>query len=151
MKPFFIFVLLGFLMPISQHSAEKVGPQETHQRETSSLEDYSLKPVRLYSSRGRRDPFILQAKGVTVTARPELQEFTISKLEMMGYMGMEGEKIALFQIKDSKISYVLRAATLYGPGNQAVKEVRGRILANGDVELRQGERHIVFRKFRRTQ
>jgi Tfp pilus assembly protein PilP len=128
---------------------EKVGPAQSQGRETSELGEFSLKPLKIYSPRGRRDPFMAVRFGVTTTARPETLEFSISRLTLTGFIGLGRHKVAIFQLQNSGLSYSLRSGRFFGDDDKRVKQVVGRLLKNGDVELRQGERKIVFKNFRK--
>ena len=131
-------------------AAESAGPTKTHERDTAQAEEITLKPVRLYSARGRRDPFVLGRYGLTGTARPETTEFSISNLELSGFIGVGGNRVALLKLRDSALTYTLRGGRLFSPVDVVVEGVQGRITPDGSVELRQGERRLVYRKPGRT-
>lgn len=139
---------------------ESIGPSGTHNRETSAPEEFSLKPVRLYSERNRRDPFVLASydkarlkdgKNISESFKPELKELSISRLELTGFSSANGQRWALFKQKDSRNTYVLKLGRFYTSGNKRLKNVWGRILPNDEVLLRQGERKLVFKNFRKDR
>jgi hypothetical protein len=149
MKALLIILALAAALPAA--AVENVGPAETHGRETSEAGEFSVKPLKIYSPRGRRDPFVAQRFGVTGTARPETVEFTISGLRLTGFVGIGDHRIAMFKLRNSNLTYMLRSNRLYSAEDKRVAEVSGRILKNDEVELRQGERRLVFGKFRTGQ
>ena len=135
-------------------SAEAVGPAATHQRETSDPEDFSLKPVRLYSSRGRRDPFVVAKydkalKDPTnhVDPQPSLDEISITRLSLSGFTEANKQVWALFVEKDSKRSFVLKAGKFYTSGGRLVKQITGSIKPTREVVLMQGNRKMNYTKF----
>ena len=121
---------------------ERGSAAASRQSQTSALEDASLKPVMLFSMRGRHDPFMAYSL-LTTTALTD--QLSISDLTYSGLLEVEGSAAALFR-DTSQRSYSLRGSSLIGPDNSAVAGIRGRISEGKDrvVTLEQGERRIVF-------
>lgn len=135
-------------------AAEAAGPGATHQRETSKAEEFSLKPVRLYSSRGRRDPFVMakyykaiKDPGNHVNPSPVLEEISISRLDLTGFTEANSQIWALFVEKGKQRSYVLKAGKFYTSGGKLIKLISGTIKPTREVVLMQGNRKMKFTKF----
>lgn len=138
-------LVLGLLLtPYFSGAVEKASPALQRERQTSSLRDISIKPLFVYSSRGRRDPFtfdISLASGATAAGR----DFNISSLKLVGFLGVEQSTTALFFNTFRGATYRFRAGQLFSPEGLALENVKGAILPGRQVTLSQGESSILFR------
>jgi hypothetical protein len=143
LKLYMIMLLAFGIAPYSLTALEKLGPDVTREKTTSSLDEMSLKPLYVYSERGRPDPFVA---GSLLTMTAETRVFSISELVLVGFMAANNHKITLFRHKNGK-TYTLRGDKLYGPENTLVNGVLGKILKERQVMLRQGEEKQIYNFF----
>lgn len=137
-----ILILAACLLALAEPASalEKASAQTVRERSTSSLEQVSSKPLFVFSMRGRPDPFMAYGL-MTGTAR--VDAFSISLLRFNGLVEVQGRSVALFQDTAGK-AYVLKGDRLHAPDGRLQEGVRGRIGADMQVTLEQGERRINF-------
>ncbi len=121
-------------------SLERVSAKAQRDKQTSSLEQVSTKPLFIFNMRGRQDPFMAYAL-MTVTASTE--HFSIANLSFTGLLQVQGSMVALFKDHQGQ-TYTLKGGHLHGLDNQRLTQVRGRISADRQVALEQGEKRIVY-------
>jgi hypothetical protein len=123
---------------------ESASPRMDRERATSSPTAVSLKPIFLFSMRGRPDPFMAYA--LLTNAAPSATAFDISDLELSGTIEVGDETAALFKVSDGT-AYTLKGGVLYDPEDQAVPGVHGRIVdtdSESEIVLTQGVNKIDF-------
>lgn len=133
-----LLAVAGWLRAIEKASAEM-----ERERSTSAIEAVSLKPLILFSMRGRGDPFMAYS---VLTNLPPSKSFDIGDLVFTGIVDVDGKVAALFKGSGSK-TYFLRGNTLYDPQDKAVQGIRGSVVvtdAADDVVLVQGERKLAY-------
>lgn len=137
-----LFILALGLLPSLGMALERASADAVRDSRTSALEEASLKPVMLFSMRGRHDPFMGYALLTTTAATDKL---SIADLTYSGLLEVDGSAAALFR-DASQRTYSLRGTSLIGPDNNAIEGIRGRITEGKDrvVTLEQGERRIIF-------
>ena len=146
---FALGLALGLALARPLTALEKASPQMERDRPTSDANAVSLKPLIVFSLRGRNDPFMPYA---VVTNIVKTRVFDISELVFSGTIEVDGKKAALFLGAGSK-TYFLRGSSLYDPQNQPVQGIRGSIIESGDgndVYLVQGERKLSYTSRRRS-
>ena len=124
---------------------EKASPEDRRRRQTSTLEEYSTRPLYLFSLRGRQDPFVpfsYQQGAKKGPVKP-----AITELALTGFIGSGAEVVALFVHRLSRTNYTLRGSRLFTPENKVVEDIRGKVLSNRDVSLQQGDKSLVFSAF----
>jgi hypothetical protein len=131
----------------SLEAMEKASAKTLRERPTSTLEQVSAKPLFLFSMRGRLDPFMAYAL-LTNTAQTDV--FNISQLRFNGLVEVQGTPVALFQDNAGK-AFVLKGEQLMAPDGRPVEGIRGRVGADSEVALEQGERKIKFTAKRRSK
>lgn len=126
------------------HATEKASPALQSQRQTSTQREISLKPLFVYSTRGRRDPFTFDA---SLPGSPEAAggNFHISELRLVGFLGVGKSRTALFQDVFKKTSYRFKQGQLFSPEGIAISNVKGSILPDRNVSLVQGESSILYK------
>lgn len=129
---------LGALRPLL--AVETSSAEASRDRQTSSLEQVTTKPLMLFVMRQRPDPFMAYAL-MTVTASADY--FNIANLSFSGLIEMEGVTVALFKDNHDQ-TYTCKGAGLYGPSGQRMPDVKARIGADKAVLLEQGEKKIVY-------
>lgn len=135
---FFALVMLAAAAPLA--AIERTSAEASRLRQTSTLDQVSVKPLLLFGMRERQDPFMAYAL-VTVTASTE--HFNIANITFSGLVQVQDMPVALFKDNGGQ-TYTLKGTQLHGPDNQRMAGVRGRVTAEKDVLLEQGERKIVF-------
>ena len=136
---FFACICLVFINIPSWPIESTAGNQE---KNTSNLGDLSTKPLKIYSARGRRDPFVAS---FISTVQPQTENLKITALVFVGFVSSRDQQIALFRTSaGGQQTLTLRAGSLYGSGNKPVANVSGRILDSKRVLLKQGEEKITF-------
>jgi hypothetical protein len=141
------FAVLGAWLALSAAAPamEKASPEDRRRRQTSTLEEYSARPLYLFSLRGRPDPFVIfpyRQAAIKAPAKP-----SITELALTGYIGSGSEAVALFVHRLSRTNYTLRGSRLFTPDNKVVEDVRGKVLPNREVSLQQGDKSLVFSSF----
>lgn len=140
------FLALLFAATLSASTAfavEKASAEVLRERQTSNQDQVSLKPLVLFSMRGRSDPFMAYPM-MTTTASADI--FSIVSLTYNGVVEVESNLVALFRDMGGH-AYTLKVDRLFGPDGKVVPGVRGRIVeaAGGrDVMLEQGEHKINY-------
>lgn len=132
--------LLALLFAAPAGAVERASAEASRERQTSSLEQVSVKPLMQFSMRGRQDPFMAYAL-LTTTANTTY--FSAANLLFTGLVQVQGAPVALFKDNAGR-AYTLKAAKLHGPDNQPLSGVRGRISSDGDVLLLQGEKRYLY-------
>lgn len=137
-------LLLWMLAPAAGLLAlEKPSAKAVDGRLTADADQVSLKPVFLFSMRGRRDPFVPYP---LLTATAQNTALDLSQLTYKGLVEVHGEALAFFQSTDRK-PYILRGSHLEAADGSTVEGIHGRVrhgAESGDVILEQGERKLVF-------
>jgi hypothetical protein len=132
--------------------AEKAGPEITQNRATSNLQEISKKPLYVYTSRGRRDPFVFQdLDGGPSDSAATRSVLSVAELRLVGFIGEGSGRLALFKQGNSGVTYTLKLGHLYSPEGVQVPNVRGSIQKDDQVLLKQGERDVVFSSFKTNQ
>jgi hypothetical protein len=107
-----------------------------------------LKPLHLFSMRGRRDPF----RDTALWSPAGAADFNISGLMLKGFIEVDGQSIALFVSIYDRAAYTLRGGQLFGANQKAVPGVVGRIISKGkEARLRQGELSLTFSALRESK
>jgi len=134
-------VLAGSLM-----AAEKPAPEVSRARATSRPSEISTRPLFVYSSRGRFDPFLpgdLQKRQVETGSR----NVDISDLILAGFTQIDGLTTALFKHRHTLKTFSLKSGKLFSPESTQVIDIQGRMDTDRKVTLRQGDRQLVFSNF----
>jgi hypothetical protein len=121
-------------------AVERSSAEVSRSNRTSSLDEASIKPLLLFSMRGRQDPFMAYAL-MTTTAKTE--SLSITGLTFSGLLEVGGSVVALFRDGQGR-SYSQKGSFLFGPDGAAIEGVRGSIAADKTVTLEQGERRINY-------
>jgi hypothetical protein len=131
------------LGPARAQALEKQAPAQVDIKETAEADQVSLKPVFLFSMRGRVDPFVAYP---VMTATAKVDALNISQLTFKGLLGMRGQELALFQF--NRLTFVLKAGKLIGVDGQPVEGIAGGVDNDHNngirVTLVQGERKLTF-------
>jgi hypothetical protein len=110
-------------------------------RETSEIREFSIKPLVVYSARGRRDPFVAPLVS-SITA--DNSTLRITELRLTGVLRTDHQSVAMFGTWSGReATYTLRSGKLFGPDGLAVPNISGKIL-NGSVVLKQGNESLSF-------
>jgi hypothetical protein len=136
-------LLLALLAAGSAPALEKVSAQTQRERTTSDVEAVSLKPLILFSMRGRGDPFMAYP---VLTVIAPVKFLDINDLVFSGTIDVDGKIVALFKGTAGK-TYFLRGTSLIDPQDKVVDGIRGRIIEgqdSNDVILVQGERKLSY-------
>lgn len=124
-------------------ATEKAGPELQRERKTSSQREISVKPLFLYSARGRRDPFAYDIS-YNNSAEAVSRDFTIAELKLVGFLGDNETKTALFYNPFRRCSYRFRQGQLIGPEGTAVPNIKGAFMHDRQVSLVQGEANMMY-------
>lgn len=130
--------------PVGLAAIEKASPALQNSRQTSTAREISVKPLFLYSARGRRDPFTFDIS-FSPGGAMETVNFNISELKLVGFLDGNAGSTALFYDKFRTSSYRFRRGQLFGPGGLPIANVKGSISADRQVSLAQGESSIAFK------
>jgi hypothetical protein len=118
------------------------------QRETSELREFSMKPLAVYSARGRRDPFVTP---LVASLHNDDSTLKISELSLVGVLSLDSHQVALFRTYHGREqTFILRAGSLYNPDGQAIANVSGKVLGPHKAFLRQGDQELTY-EFRPSQ
>jgi hypothetical protein len=139
-----LFALLVVMNPLALRATEKGGPEIQNQRQTSTIDEISIKPLFLYSSRGRRDPFTFDMSLNNNSAKAS-RDFSISSLSLVGFFGEWPNQTALFVSVWRQTTYKFRGGRLFSPEGVPVADVTGFYKSKGSISLTQGESSILFR------
>ncbi|MGH7441618.1 MAG: hypothetical protein ACREKE_02975 [bacterium] len=142
-----VLVLSALSLPLK--ALETASPDMIRSRHTGTLDEASLKPLFLFSMRGRRDPFM--PGSLLFLAQPVAMD--ISGLGFSGILVVRGHAVALFTDGSGK-PYVLRSGTLYDPQDRAVAGIRGAVTEHSkgfEAVLSQGERTLSFSYHRQSK
>lgn len=134
-----VFLML-MVLGAAVGAEERLSAQASRDKQTSTLEQVSTKPLLLFGMRGRLDPFMAYAM-LTTTA--SVEHFSIANLTYSGIVQVQDESVALFRDNQGR-TFTLKGAFLHGPENQRMAGVRGRLSPEKDVSLEQGEKRIVY-------
>jgi hypothetical protein len=141
MMPVAKLLALGLVtLAVAAGAEERISAQASRDKQTSTLEQVSTKPLMLFSMRGRLDPFMAYA---LLTTTASVEHFSIANLTFSGIVQVQDESVALFRDNQGR-TFTLKGAYLYGPENQRLAGVRGRLTPERDVSLEQGEKRIVY-------
>jgi len=124
-------------------AAEKASPALQRERQTSTSREISVKPLFAYSARGRRDPFSFDIS-LNGSSKAQGRDFSIAELKLVGFMGNEQGKTALFFNPFRKVSYRFRGGHLYSPEGAAIANIKGAFLSDRQLSLTQGESNMIF-------
>src|SRR5580700_6111422 len=116
-----ILSLTAFCPELS--AVENPGPELQQERTTSSLKEISLKPLFLFSARGRRDPFTFDLSGTDSFGNN--RDFSISALQLEGFIGTRQKRVALFNNIWKGTTFKFRAGHLYTEAGALVEDVSG--------------------------
>jgi hypothetical protein len=122
---------------------EKASAQMERERPTSAPDAVSLKPLALFSMRGRPDPFMAYPILTNITP---VKLFDVDDLTYSGTLEVDGKVVGMFNGTGGK-TYLVRGSKLYDPQNKPVDGIRCAISEHDDmnsVVLLQGERKLVF-------
>jgi hypothetical protein len=135
-------LMLSALLALSGAAGaeERMSAQASREKQTSTLEQVSTKPLLLFSMRGRLDPFMAYA---LLTTTASVEHFSIANLTYSGIVQVQDESVALFRDTQGR-TYTLKGAYLHGPENQRMAGIRGRLTPAKEVSLEQGEKRIVY-------
>jgi hypothetical protein len=137
-------LIAALALPVALPALEKASAEIERNRPTSSDEAVSLKPLFLFSMRGRPDPFMAYP---LMSAHGNMQlSLRIEDLIFAGTIQMRGKTVALFS-GGGKKTYFLRGNVLVDPEDKVVEGIRGSVLESSTgpkVVLIQGERKLTF-------
>lgn len=136
--------LLFLLLAAGLQATEKASPLLQQSRRTSTSREISLKPLFVYSARGRRDPFIF-AMALPRGSALASQDFHITALNLVGFIGEGAGRMALFSHFTQGKTYKMRGGQLYTSENIALSDVKGSFVGDRNVNLVQGESSILYR------
>lgn len=135
-----IILGLAVLWPVAASSLESTG--QAKEKETSELREFSVKPLKVYSARGRRDPFMLPMLEPPAT---ELEDVSLADLYFAGLFIVKDHKVAMFRKTTGRgMTLTLRGGYLYGFENKRLPNFKGKIVNNYTVVLRKGEENITY-------
>lgn len=135
-------LLLGAALAAPLGALETSSPDLARGNRLGAPGEPTLKPLFLFSMRGRRDPFVPYARlGVPATDGGD-----IDGLQFAGTLGVGGSRVALFMDSVGK-TYTLRGGRLYDPEDRPVAGVRGALAPKGapyKATLSEGEHTLSF-------
>ncbi len=142
-RPTFLSVLLAVLLLVCGAALWAVESSRfSLGRNSGTTGQFSLRPLKLYSGRGRKDPFVAV---MFYTPRPNNADLKISQLVLVGMIVSAGDQVALFQTNSGpEQTFLLKKGVLFSRGNQAISDIGGKILGSQSVTLRQGEQRLTF-------
>jgi hypothetical protein len=132
-------LLAGGILPALERSSPDMDQERQADQRVSVL-----KPLHLFSMRGRHDPFV----NVTGWQSAGSAAFNITSLLFKGLMEVDGQGSALFTNSTDKAIFILRGNQLFGTNDRLIPGVTGRILNQKEVRLRQGELTLTYSALR---
>lgn len=135
-----VYGLLALLGAAATLAAVESTLRDLH-RETSEIREFSNKPLVVYTSRGRRDPFVAP---LVASLNSDHSALKITELRLVGVMRSGSQTVAMFGTWSGReVALALRGGKLYGPDDQPIPNITGKIV-NGSVILRQGNESLTF-------
>jgi hypothetical protein len=122
-------------------ATEKALPSLQRERLTSTEREISIKPLFVYSARGRRDPFTFDSSPMASSAT---QNSNITELKLVGIMGTAEAKTAIFYDTLLGTTYRFKRGKLFGPDGVVVANIKGAFLPGRRVTLIEGESNVLY-------
>jgi hypothetical protein len=135
-----VLILMVFL-PLAVAALESSGGQ-AKEKNTSEKREFSTKPLQVYSTRGRKDPFLLPMMQPPVT---DMDSISLMDLYFVGMMSVGHRQTALFRkVSGRELTFTLRDGYLYGLENKKVPGFKGKIINSAMVVLMKGEEKLTY-------